>query len=86
MSGFNISTESKYATFQDLSGAMIRNKEKYDFDSTKLHALKPRYNDIMDGLEKDTKMYLDVENKFFHATIITMTTLLIASIVISSSR
>ena len=86
MPGFDISSESKYAIFQDLSGAMIRNKEKYDFDSTELRALKPRYNDIMDGQGKDIKMYLDVENKFFHATIITMTTLLIASIVISSSR
>jgi len=86
MNGFDISTESKYGTFQDLSGAMIRNKEKYDFDSTDLRTLKPRYNDIMDGLENDTQMYLEVENNFFHAAIITMTTLLIASIVISSSR
>jgi hypothetical protein len=62
------------------------NPQKYDFDSKDLRALKPRYNDKIDGLERDNQMYLEEETKLFHATVITMTTLLIASIVIASSR
>jgi hypothetical protein len=76
----------KLKKHNNLTSEMSNNNPKYDFDSTRLRTLKPRYNDIMDGLENDTQMYLEVENNFFHAAIITMTTLLIASIVISSSR
>jgi hypothetical protein len=78
--------DAKLQEYNNLRSEMISNPQKYDFDSTKLHALKPRYNDKNDGLERDNQMYLEEENNLFHATIITMTTLLIASIVIASSR
>jgi hypothetical protein len=51
-----------------------------------LHRFKSRYNDKTDGLERDNQMYLEEETKLFHASIITMTTLLFASIYIASSR
>jgi hypothetical protein len=60
--------------------------KKYDFTSTELRDLKPRYNNKSDGLERDNQLYLEEENKLFHAAIITMTTLLFASIYISSNR
>jgi hypothetical protein len=72
--------------YNNLRAAMANNPEKYDFDSTELRTLKPRYNDKTDGLEHDAKMYLEEENNLFHASIITMTTLLFASIYISSSK
>ncbi len=82
----DISSDPRYARIKDLRKNMEVNPQKYDFDSKDLRALKPRYNDKIDGLERDNQMYLEEETKLFHATVITMTTLLIASIVIASSR
>lgn len=82
----DISSDPQYGKITDLRKNMKDNPQKYDFDSIDLRALKPRYNDKIDGLERDNQMYLEEENKLFHATVITMTTLLIASIVIASSR
>ena len=71
---------------------MSNNNIKYDFTSTdvggnpEIRALRPRYDDINDGLEHDNQLYLEEENYLFHASIITMTTLLIAAIVISAQR
>lgn len=82
----DISSDPRYARIKELRKNMEVNPQKYDFDSKDLRALKPRYNDKIDGLERDNQMYLEEETKLFHATVITMTTLLIASIVIASSR
>ena len=83
---FQIPSDNPTLTeYNNLRSAMANNPEKYDFDSTELRTLKPRYNDKIDGLERDAQMYLEEENKLFHASIITMTTLLFASIYISSS-
>ena len=71
---------------------MSNNNIKYDFTSTdavdnpEIRALRPRYDDKNDGLERDNQLYLEEENYLFHASIITMTTLLIAAIVISAQR
>jgi len=77
---------AKLQEYNKLRSAMLLNPQKYEFDSTELRALKPRYNDKTDGLERDNQMYLEEETKLFHASIITMTTLLFASIYIASSR
>lgn len=77
---------AKLQEYNNLRAEMIKNSQKYDFNSTELRALNPRYNDKTDGLERDNQLYLEEENKLFHASIITMTTLLFASIYISSSR
>lgn len=77
---------AKLQEYNKLRTAMLLNPQKYEFDSTELRALKPRYNDKTDGLERDNQMYLEEETKLFHASIITMTTLLFASIYIASSR
>ena len=72
--------------------AMSNNNIKYDFISTdtggnpEIRTLRPRYDDKNDGLERDNQLYLEEENYLFHASIITMTTLLIAAIVISAQR
>lgn len=78
--------DAKLQEYNKLRSALTNNPQKYDFDSTELRALKPRYNDKTDGLERDNQMYLEEETKLFHASIITMTTLLFASIYIASSR
>jgi len=49
-----------------------------------IRSLRPRYNDIKDGLERDNKMYLEEEKNLFYASVLTMTTLLISAIYISS--
>lgn len=79
-------SNAKLQEYNNLRAEMTRNPQKYDFNSTDLRSLKPRYNDKNDGLEHDNQMYLEEENKLFHASIITMMTLLFASIYISSSR
>lgn len=86
MSGFNIANDETYRRIVELRRNMTNNPQKYDFNSTELRALKPQYNDKIDGLERDNQMYLEEENNLFHASIITMTTLLIASIYMASSR
>jgi hypothetical protein len=84
---FEIPLENtKLTEYNRLKSEMIANPQKYDFDSTELQDLKPRYNNKSDGLERDNQLYLEEENKLFHAAIITMTTLLFASIYISSTR
>ena len=79
-------SNAKLQEYNNLRTKMISNPQKYDFNSTELRSLKSQYNDKTDGLERDNQMYLEEENKLFHASIITMTTLLFASIYISSSR
>lgn len=79
-------TNDKLTTYNRLKLEMTANPQKYDFTSTELQDLKPRYNNTGDGLERDNQLYLEEENKLFHAAIITMTTLLFASIYISANR
>ena len=65
---------------------MNNNPQKYDFNTTELQALKPRYNDMVDGLDRDNKMYLEEENNLKNAAIVTTVSLLFAAIFISSNR
>ena len=68
----------------------MSDNQKYDYASTdaagnpEIRSLRPRYNDIKDGLERDNKMYLEEEKNLFYASVLTMTTLLISAIYISS--
>jgi hypothetical protein len=65
---------------------MNNNPQKYDFNTTDLQSLKPRYNDVIDGLDRDNKMYLEEENNLKNAAIVTTVSLLFAAIFISSNR
>jgi hypothetical protein len=85
MVAYNL-TDAELEEYNRLKLEMTANPQKYDFTSTELQDLKPRYNNKSDGLERDNQLYLEEENKLFHAAIITMTTLLFASIYISSTR
>lgn len=85
MVAYNL-TDAELEKYNQLKSDMTANPQKYDFTSTELQDLKPRYNNKSDGLERDNQLYLEEENKLFHAAIITMTTLLFASIYISSTR
>jgi hypothetical protein len=80
------SDNEKLKEYNRLKTEMTANPQKYDFASTEIQDLKPRYNNKIDGLERDNQLYLEEENKLFHAAIITMSTLLFASIYISSTR
>jgi hypothetical protein len=68
----------------------ISDNQKYDYNSKdaagnpEIRSLRPRYNDIKDGLERDNRMYLEEEKNLFYASVLTMTTLLISAIYISS--
>ena len=68
----------------------ISDNQKYDYTSKdaankpEIRSLRPRYNDIKDGLERDNMMYLEEEKNLFYASVLTMTTLLISAIYISS--
>ena len=68
----------------------ISNNQKYDYvskdaaENPEIRSLRPRYNDIKDGLERDNRMYLEEEKNLFYASVLTMTTLLISAIYISS--
>jgi hypothetical protein len=88
-------TTDQYLTtngYANTIATMTNNNIKYDFISTdtggnpEIRTLRPRYDDKNDGLERDNQLYLEEENYLFHASIITMTTLLIAAIVISAQR
>jgi hypothetical protein len=85
MVAYNL-TDAELEEYNRLKLDMTANPQKYDFTSTELQDLKPRYNNKSDGLERDNQLYLEEENKLFHAAIITMTTLLFASIYISANR
>ena len=85
MDAYNL-TDAELEEYNRLKLEMTANPQKYDFTSTELQDLKPRYNNKSDGLERDNQLYLEEENKLFHAAIITMTTILFASIYISSTR
>jgi hypothetical protein len=76
----------EYTKYNTLKQSMMANSQKYDFESAELQILRPKYNNTNDGLERDNQMYLEEENRLFHAAIITMTTLLFASIYISARR
>jgi hypothetical protein len=77
---------TKYTNLKD----SISDNQKYDYDSKdaagnpEIRSLRPRYNDIKDGLEHDNRMYLEEEKNLFYASVLTMTTLLISAIYISS--
>ena len=83
------STKYTYAKYTE-SKDKISDNQKYDYDSTdaagnpEIRSLRPRYNDMNDGLEHDNKMYLEEEKNLFYASVLTMTTLLISAIYISS--
>ncbi len=68
----------------------ISDNQKYDYasknaaENPEIRSLRPRYNDIKDGLERDNRMYLEEEKNLFYASVLTMTTLLISAIYISS--
>jgi hypothetical protein len=82
----DISTDSKYKKWETLRTEMMKDPQKYDFDTTELQSLKPRYNNMVDGLDRDNKMYLEEENYLYQASIVTMVSLLFAAIFISSNR
>lgn len=82
----DISTDSRYTKWSSLRNEMNNNPQKYDFNTTELQSLKPRYNDVIDGLDRDNKMYLEEENNLKNAAIVTMVSLLFAAIFISSNR
>jgi hypothetical protein len=79
----------EYTTYTTLKTS-ISDNQKYDYESKdaagnpEIRSLRPRYNDIKDGLERDNKMYLEEEKNLFYASVLTMTTLLISAIYISS--
>ena len=88
----------EYIEYLD-SKQSISDNQKYDYAYTsyelenprssrdiapEIRSLRPRYNDIKDGLERDNKMYLEEEKNLFYASVLTMTTLLISAIYISS--
>jgi hypothetical protein len=83
------STKNTYAKYTE-SKDKISDNQKYDYDSKdaagnpEIRSLRPRYNDMNDGLEHDNKMYLEEEKNLFYASVLTMTTLLISAIYISS--
>jgi len=82
----DISGNSQYKKWETLRTEMRDNPQKYDFNTTELQALKPRYNNVVDGLDRDNKMYLEEENNLKNAAIVTMVSLLFAAIFISSNR
>jgi hypothetical protein len=82
----NIFGDSQYKTWDRLRIEMNNNPQKYDFNTTDLQSLKPRYNDVIDGLDRDNKMYLEEENNLKNAAIVTTVSLLFAAIFISSNR
>ena len=80
----------QYRSYTVLQQTMNDNTQKYDYESNdaagnpEIRSLRPRYNDIKDGLERDNRMYLEEEKNLFYASVLTMTTLLISAIYISS--
>ena len=84
------STKTTYREYTNLKDIISDNEQKYDYASKdaagnpEIRSLRPRYNDINDGLEHDNKMYLEEEKNLFYASVLTMTTLLISAIYISS--
>lgn len=85
----DLSGKSEYTIYTE-SKNKISDNQKYDYDSIddagnpEIRSLRPRYNDMNDGLEHDNKMYLEEEKNLFYASVLTMTTLLISAIYISS--
>jgi len=85
----DLSRNSEYIKYTKLKTS-ISDNQKYDYDSNddagnpEIRSLRPRYNDMNDGLEHDNKMYLEEEKNLFYASVLTMTTLLISAIYISS--
>ena len=82
--------DAQHTKYTDLQQTMNDNTQKYDYTSKdaagnpEIRSLRPRYNDIKDGLERDNRMYLEEEKNLFYASVLTMTTLLISAIYISS--
>ena len=82
--------KADYDRYINLQQTMNDNTQKYDYvskdaaENPEIRSLRPRYNDIKDGLERDNRMYLEEEKNLFYASVLTMTTLLISAIYISS--
>jgi hypothetical protein len=80
---------NQYTTARE---ALLSNPQKYDFGAVdaagnpEIRSLRPVYNNINDGLENDNKKNTEEQNNLFHASVITMATLLISAIYISSQR
>ena len=85
----DLTGKSEYNRYTTLKTSILDN-QKYDYASNdaagnpEIRSLRPRYNDIKDGLERDNRMYLEEEKNLFYASVLTMTTLLISAIYISS--
>ena len=85
----DLSGKSEYTIYTE-SKKQISDNQKYDYaskdaaENPEIRSLRPRYNDIKDGLERDNRMYLEEEKNLFYASVLTMTTLLISAIYISS--
>jgi hypothetical protein len=83
----DVAQHKSYTTLQETING---NNQKYDYaskdaaENPEIRSLRPRYNDIKDGLERDNRMYLEEEKNLFYASVLTMTTLLISAIYISS--
>lgn len=89
MPGTELKDKDEYTKYSNLKKS-ISDNQKYDYDSKdaaknpEIRSLRPRYDDIKDGLERDNRMYLEEEKNLFYTSVLTMTTLLISAIYISS--
>lgn len=85
-------TDQVYTNYNDARTALLNNPQKYDFEAVdaagnpEIRSLRPVYNNINDGLERDNKKNIEEQNILFHASAITMATLLISAIYISSRK
>jgi hypothetical protein len=91
-STFDFTNDPNYERYTAVFTDLSNNPQKYDFGAVdaagnpEIRSLRPVYNNINDGLERDTKKNIEEQNNLFHASVITMTTLLISAIYISSRR
>jgi len=85
-------TDAELEKYNKARAALLSNPQKYDFDTKdsagnpEIRSLRPVYNNIDDGLERDNQKSLEEQNILYHASLITMTTLLISAIYISSRK
>jgi len=92
MDEYIFTTEEELTRYNNNRNALLNNPQKYDFDSVdtagnpEIRSLRPVYNNINDGLDRDNKKNIEEQNNLFHASVITMATLLISAIYISSRR
>ncbi len=85
-------TADELEQYTNNRNTLLSNPQKYDFGAVdaagnpEIRSLRPVYNNINDGLDRDNKKNIEEQNNLFHASIITMATLLISAIYISSQR